>query len=574
MCVRVWAGGLSGSGPFRVSAPCSANLKAPLAGRPQNRIIMVRAAGLGRDGGRRCAREATTARRSRVGKKCRLPVAREAAHARQLREAAIANDVHVCPGGRLFTWDGQTADATLSAEEQHEAQAWLSQLERSRTRRTPGAHCRLRPTCHQDSASGHRNYITAFDKVGVEDRALHLSSAINREMATPSAVHFRIAYQQHRKGSASGARGQAPGESQRTSAQIPLLQHDVSVHGTGGVYGEAEMYEQESGYADLLQWRLSYQAHRSGAAKGSRGEIGSGLSIAAVRMLPVAREAAHVRQLRDAAVAKEETVSPPSGEPVRAVHVHVGAGRLGLGLVVPALTRGARANRGTLIILQRPSGAWSACKHGTVVSFTVNAEVMCRMKVVREAAPGEISSLLMEPWGDPTADDHVDGLLVLSQEPELLDQITPLTTSLSCALGPALETGLDPLLESVGRVGIRHLCGGWLRLYAAENDHDAVEKLGAKPELAQLQIWVIPLLVDRVCTNRFISESEIGISSEEWGARPPRLPCPACSPRTRTRPRTAAHEHARVPQPRGPPVPLFPQRGRDRDDDSRRQPSG
>jgi hypothetical protein len=355
-------------------------------------------------------------------------------------------------------------------------------------------------------------------------------------MATPSAVEFRIAYQQHRKGAASGARGQAPGESQTAYAQIPLLQQDVSR--SGGVYGEDEIYEQESGYADLLQWRLSYQAHRSGAAKGSRGEIGAGLSIQAVRMLPVAREAAHVRQLRDAEVAKEDVTPPPSGEPVRAVHVHVGAGRLGLGLVVPALARGARANNDTLILLQRPSGAWDACKHGSVVAFIVNAEVICRVKVVREAEPGEVTALLTEPFSELRTNDELDGLLVLSQEPDLLDQITPYITSLSCSLGPALQTGLDPLLDSLRRVGIHHLCGGWLRLYAAENDHDAVEKLGARPELAELQVWVIPLLVDRVCTDRVISEKEIGISSEEWGARRPL----ACL-RTRTRPCAPAHTH-------------------------------
>ena len=59
----------------------------------------------------------------------------------------------------------------------------------------------------------------------------------------------------------------------------------------------AEIDASERGFHELLKWRLSYQAHRSGASRGARGEVGQGLSAADVRMLPVAELAAHVRQL-------------------------------------------------------------------------------------------------------------------------------------------------------------------------------------------------------------------------------------------------------------------------------------
>ena len=70
---------------------------------------------------------------------------------------------------------------------------------------------------------------------------------------------------------------------------------DVDDKGTWGDDKAPGSHDREKGYHELLKWRLAYQAHRSGASRGAKGEIGTGLSVADVRMLPVAQVRVRVR---------------------------------------------------------------------------------------------------------------------------------------------------------------------------------------------------------------------------------------------------------------------------------------
>ena len=101
----------------------------------------------------------------------------------------------------------------------------------------------------------------------------------------------------------------------------------------------------------------------------------------------------------------------------------------------------------------------------------------------------------------------------------MLDELARTATSLSCSLGPALGGGLAPLLAGLVRTDVR-ADAGRLRLYAAENDHAAVQKLAETPQLLGgldgLPIEVIPLLVDRVCTARTISAGQVDTATEPW----------------------------------------------------------
>ncbi len=63
--------------------------------------------------------------------------------------------------------------------------------------------------------------------------------------------------------------------------------------------------------------------------------------------------------------------SPERKRRRRPFHLHIGAGRLGLGLVVPAVCRS-----GTPIgILQRPSGAWAEMKESEALDIVINKQV-------------------------------------------------------------------------------------------------------------------------------------------------------------------------------------------------------
>jgi len=87
--------------------------------------------------------------------------------------------------------------------------------------------------------------------------------------------------------------------------------------------------------------------------------------------------------------------------------------------------------------------------------------------VVRSALAGEVAHALTEPFGELATDVSMHGLLVLTEEEGILDELARLTTSLSCSLGPALESGMAPFFTALGRVGTAHLAGGWLRLYVS-----------------------------------------------------------------------------------------------------------
>jgi len=368
---------------------------------------------------------------------------------------------------------------------------------------------------------------------------LRLSSAVDESMATPAAISYRSAYQRHRQGAAFGALGEAPAEdslSRRSldgvttgsETESPAISPTVrrQSSSSGGVYGRAEHYRVEADFGALMVWRMDYQAHRAGAAKGSRGEVGAGLSIAAVRMLPVARQAAHLRQLARLTEAKARDSAVEATAQAPAVHVHVGAGRLGLGLVLPALAAGAKEHGGGLVVLQRPSATWAPIQHGCLVAFTVNGETTCTLRAVR-AEGAAVRPLLAEGGAG-----GYDGLLLLTLDDASLDSVAACATSVSSSLGPALQKGIEPLVAALGRADPARLGGGTLRLYAAENDHAAVEKLGARDEYRALRL--LPLLVDRVCTACDVSESEVATRAEPWQGEIVLMTPPDTTPRPRT----------------------------------------
>ena len=156
--------------------------------------------------------------------------------------------------------------------------------------------------------------------------------------------------------------------------------------------------------------------------------------------------------------------------------------------------------------VQRPSSAWkldeAPLKDGAVVSCRVNDDVVCRLEV---CGGGDVAGRLAK---------SAEGLLVLSTDAGAMDAVAAAATSASCSLGPALAKGLEPLATALGRSKKR------VRLYAAENDHDAVEAY-AKTDAAKSVFKISPLLVDRVCTGRDLSAESDGsysltTTTEPW----------------------------------------------------------
>jgi len=294
-----------------------------------------------------------------------------------------------------------------------------------------------------------------------------LAEAVTDELDNAAARAYRLQYQSYRRGSTHGVTGEAPAARE----QVPLEDEEDTGHASTS---EAA----ETAFNELLEWRLEYQAYRAGAPKGAKGRAsGKKWPLETLRMLPVARLAAHVRSLK--------RVKRSCSQNLKRVHAHVGCGRLGLGLVVPALAKGP----GKLILVQRPSTAWQldgrVLEDGAQIECCVNAAVVVTLDVCSAGDADVVARL--------GASTH--GLLLLSTTDTQLDAVAAVATSSSVSLGPALEKGLAPLAKALRRRTKRLVC------YAAENDHDAVERYSKKEKTFRL----VPLLVDRVCTGRDLS---------------------------------------------------------------------
>lgn len=175
-------------------------------------------------------------------------------------------------------------------------------------------------------------------------------------------------------------------------------------------------------------------------------------------------------------------------------HVHVGAGKLGLSLVVPAVaSAGAR-----FAVIDTPADpSWKdvlAARAGgdeRPLKCFVNGEEMCALHVA----------------GPPKA-KRFPALVITDDEATLGALITEADT-LSCSLGPFMEPVLTRLL------GLRGAGRPKPTLYCCENDHDAVARLKASVGDAAT---VVDCMVDRISSTRTVDAAgaTVRIEAEAW----------------------------------------------------------
>ncbi|CAN0083948.1 unnamed protein product [Phaeothamnion confervicola] len=193
-------------------------------------------------------------------------------------------------------------------------------------------------------------------------------------------------------------------------------------------------------------------------------------------------------------------------------HVHFGAGRLGLGLVTPAI---ARSNT-PFAIVQRPQAAWSnIAEHqqdeaGCKVELRVNGEsVVGGVAVANQGA--DVDAFLDELEADKNDADAdaaaVSRLLALTDDKAAVARLARRATSFSCSLGPAMRKVLLPLFSQLPVMpeGQRPV------LYACENDHEAVRRLA---EAVRGRVDCVPCMVDRICTGREIGGAFVDVEAE------------------------------------------------------------
>lgn len=186
---------------------------------------------------------------------------------------------------------------------------------------------------------------------------------------------------------------------------------------------------------------------------------------------------------RSVAMMSDATASP--------FHVHVGAGKLGLSLVVPAVSRSGIP----FCVVDRPAPEWDPVL-GQVkgpVTFNVNGEDKCTLNLVTG---------LTEDM------DSVDSALVLADDTETLKYFYSKATSMSCSLGPGLVPVMTRIFQNYRDEGSPPAV-----IYCCENNHDAVMSLS---EELKGTATVVDCMVDRISLTKDVFEGKVLVTAEEW----------------------------------------------------------
>eukprot|EP00931_Biecheleriopsis_adriatica_P064844 TRINITY_DN3952_c0_g1_i1.p1 TRINITY_DN3952_c0_g1~~TRINITY_DN3952_c0_g1_i1.p1 ORF type:complete len:954 (+),score=166.17 TRINITY_DN3952_c0_g1_i1:63-2924(+) len=266
-------------------------------------------------------------------------------------------------------------------------------------------------------------------------------------------------------------------------------------------------------------------------------------------------------------------------------HVHIGGGKIGLGLILPAIVRRGR----NFVLLQRPTEKWKNVKDQDSVTVSVNGNVITKLRVVSTLeqldqasahALGESQSSRSFAGEviDLDSGFYSEGILVVSEDPEMISALVARAASFSIAVGTKhMQAAVKPLVralkkktrqtfmpfttpEAVASLDTADSQGNLVEaiqlaasaasgaakaagaavttaaavaraaglkpprpemlppppLYCCENDHGAVLEL--EESVAGI-LSVVPVLVDRVCTSVEFKPDDgiVEVATESYG---------------------------------------------------------
>jgi hypothetical protein len=184
----------------------------------------------------------------------------------------------------------------------------------------------------------------------------------------------------------------------------------------------------------------------------------------------------------------------PPGARKTELHIHIGAGRLGLGLVVPLL-----ASARNICVIQRPLGKWAYLSERTddqtqEIELRVN-NITLRLRVVHDRVDETLGRAAIQHWKDG---GH---LLVLAKNPSFLTALFHEATSVSTALKGGLPFAED-LLGLVKAQKLRNV-------YCFENEFKEVMEFKRRVQARDRRIKVLPVVADRICRNVRIEDGVV-----------------------------------------------------------------
>jgi hypothetical protein len=180
-------------------------------------------------------------------------------------------------------------------------------------------------------------------------------------------------------------------------------------------------------------------------------------------------------------------------------HVHFGAGKLGLGFVLPILDN----MEVPIALFQRPGSAeWEKLASDQDVLFQVNSEDLLDCKYVSD-------NCTLETVQQYIADQH--HLFVSTCRIDLLQAILYVTHSFSTAVAAG---GLDEVFNGLALLPSYY---SDIRVYTFENDFKAVEAFRKKVNDNLPGLTVISVMCDRICTTReIVPVNKVNTITEEY----------------------------------------------------------
>lgn len=175
-------------------------------------------------------------------------------------------------------------------------------------------------------------------------------------------------------------------------------------------------------------------------------------------------------------------------------HVHIGAGKLGLGFAVPLFSQ-----IGNVTVIQRPSEAWDKLQCDKVTILTTDKKYKQSFSVVREINDESESDLVKLKNRD---------LFILSQPSDLTKNIINNADSISISIGHDYSD-IIPLLNQLD--GKKEVL-----VFPFENEEKHFKNHFTDSFLESKKIKLMKVLADRICSSRTIEEDKIIIATEDY----------------------------------------------------------
>lgn len=318
---------------------------------------------------------------------------------------------------------------------------------------------------------------------------------------------YRLTYRRFREGHSRGATGDASDVGLKAIAAYQdgsyiddpsdALTNASSLSGDSAAVKPDELDSinatQDPRMLKVTEWRLQYRRFRMGQARGSVGELPAIIpEDIDLSFLPVVQLVRLRRQMNREA-SKTQGATKAVSEGYQSYHVHLGSGKLGLGLILKSLV----ASQRPFILLQNSRGMWLELRKPVELASGIGVSL-----VEVEYGNGEPSIKLGLIHEDLKSIEHIEtlskllpavqGWMVVTNDPVQKKRLIEQASTLSISVGSAAIAAIGSLLEEVLDESSSKT------IFACENDHAAVEKL---QERLKDRAVVIPCMVDRICSG-------------------------------------------------------------------------